>query len=112
MAAQEYGARGVGIELEPTLVDTARQVAREGAVADRVTFIEGDFFTTPISDATVVTLSLSADVNARLESKLRQELRAGTRIVSRRFRIGSWPPDATVRATDGSELFLWTVRSE
>jgi SAM-dependent methyltransferase len=110
LAAQKYGARGVGIELEPTLVDTAREVAREGAVANRVTFIEGDLFTASISDATVVMLSLSAEVNAKLESKLRHELRPGARIVSRQFRIGTWAPDNTVRAPDGTELFLWTVR--
>lgn len=110
MAAQEYGARGVGIELDPTLVETARQVAREGAVDPRVSFIEGDFFTANISEATVVMLALSADVNAKLESKLRQELRPGTRVVSRQFTIGSWPPDETAQAPDGTELFLWTVR--
>ena len=111
LAAQEYGARGVGIELEPTLVDTARQVAREGAVEHRVRFVEGDFFTTDISEASVVTLSLSADVNARLEQKLRQELRPGTRVVSRQYGIGGWAPGQSVVTNDGTELFLWTIPS-
>jgi cyclopropane fatty-acyl-phospholipid synthase-like methyltransferase len=56
LAAQKYGARAVGIELEPSLVARARQAAIAARVADRVTFIEGDFFTADISDATVVTL--------------------------------------------------------
>ena len=110
LAAQKYRARAVGIELDPRLVAIAREVAREGEVADRVTFIEGDFFAIDISDATVVTLYLSRNVNRRLAPKLRRELRAGARIVSHQFPIGSWTPDETVRAEDGTDLFLWTVR--
>ena len=109
LAAQKHGARGVGIELDPTLVETARQVALDGAVSDRVKFIEGDLFTEDISGATVVTLALSENVNERLEEKLKHELRPGTRIVSHQFRIGEWPPDETVRMADGVDLFLWTV---
>jgi SAM-dependent methyltransferase len=109
LAAQKYGARGVGIELDPRLVEISRQVAREGEVSDRVAFIEGDLFTADISEATVVTLYLSATVNSRLEPKLRGELRPGTRIVSHQFGIGSWTPIESVRAEDGTDLFLWTI---
>ena len=109
LAAQRYGARAVGIELQPWLVEIARQVAREGEVEDRATFIEGDLFTADISKATVVTLWLSTTVNTRLEPKLRRELRPGTRIVSHQFLIGDWPPDRTVHVDD-EDLFLWTVR--
>jgi SAM-dependent methyltransferase len=108
IAAQRYGARGVGIEVQPRLVELSRQVAREGAVADRVTFVQGDLFAADISPATVVTLWLSPEVNARLEAKLRRELRPGTRIVSRQFPIGTWKPDRTVKVDD-DELFLWVV---
>ena len=109
LAAQKYGAHGVGIEIDRKLVEISRQVAREGEVADRVRFIEGDLFTTDISKATVVTLWLSNSVNLRLESKLKRELRPGTRIVSRQFPIGSWAPDQTVDA-NGETLRLWTIR--
>jgi SAM-dependent methyltransferase len=109
LAAQKYGARGVGVEIDPPLIDRSRQVAREGEVAQRVRFIEADLFTADISEATVVTLYLSPDVNRRLEEKLRRELRPGTRIVSHQFRIGSWAPEQTVRAEDGTDLFLWTI---
>ena len=109
LAAQKYGARGVGVELDPRLVEISRQVAREGEVADRVSFIEGDLFTADISKATVVMLYLSDSVNRRLEPKLRRELRPGARIVSHQFRIGEWAPDETIRAEDGTELFLWIV---
>jgi cyclopropane fatty-acyl-phospholipid synthase-like methyltransferase len=108
LAAQKYGARGVGIELDPRLVEISRQVAREGAVADRATFNEGDLFTADISEATVVTLYLSKTVNMRLESKLRRELRTGARIVSHQFPIGDWTPVTTARV-DNENLFLWIV---
>lgn len=110
LAAQKYGARGVGVELDPRLVKVAREVAREGEVEERVRFIEGDLFAADISPATVVTIYLSPTVNARLEPKLRRELRPGTRVVSHQFPIGKWPPDRTVKADDGTELYLWTVR--
>jgi SAM-dependent methyltransferase len=110
-AAREYGARGVGIELEPPLIQIARHMAREAGVADRVTFIESDFFTADISEATVVMLFLSSAVNARLESKLRAELRPGTRVISHQFPIGTWAPDAAIRPEPGgTELFRWTIR--
>jgi len=109
LAAQEFGARGVGIELDPALVEISRQVARDAQLTDRVTFVEGDLFTADISAATVVTLYLSERVNSRLEEKLKRELRPGTRIVSHQFPMGSWKPDATSRTEDGRELYLWTV---
>lgn len=111
LAAQRYGARGVGIEIDRKLVEISRQVAREAAVDDRVAFIEGDLFAADISSATVVTLYLSSSVNRELEPKLRRELRPGTRIVSHQFPIGDWAPEKTVRATDGTDLFLWRVAS-
>jgi SAM-dependent methyltransferase len=109
IAAQKYGARGVGIELVPRLVEMSRQLSREGAVEGRVTFIEGDLFTADISEATVVTLYLSPSINRRLLPKLTSELRPGARIVSRQFRMGSWVPEVTLRADDGTDLFLWIV---
>ena len=109
LAAQKYGARAVGIELDPGLVALSREVAREGDVSDRVVFVEGDLFTTDLSPATVVTLYLSATVNSRLEPKLKRELRPGTRIVSHQFPIGNWSPDETIRV-DHEDLFLWRIR--
>jgi SAM-dependent methyltransferase len=110
IAAQKYGARGVGVELNPKLIDVSRQVAREADVSDQVTFIQGDLFAADISAATVVTLFLSSSVNAELEPKLRKELRPGTRIVSHQFPIGRWTPLKTVRAPeDKTDLFLWVI---
>jgi len=110
LAAQKYGARAVGIEIDPRLVEISRQVARDGEVLDRATFIEGDLFDADISQATVVTLYLSYSVNRRLEPKLKRELRPGTRIVSHQFSIGTWTPDKRMHSdADGTDLMLWTV---
>ena len=108
LAAQKYGARAVGIELDPKLVVIAQEIASESGVRDRVTFVVGDLFTADISAASVVTMFLSPSVNARLESKLRNELRPGTRIVSQQFPIGQWTPDAKTIVSE-MELFLWRV---
>jgi SAM-dependent methyltransferase len=110
LAAQKYGARGVGIEIDPKLVAISRQVARDAELEHKVSFIEGDLFTADISSATVVTLYLSESINRDLETKLRSELRPGTRIVSHQFGIGRWRPDKTQRSSgDGTDLFLWIV---
>lgn len=110
LAAREFGARGVGVELDPVLVETSRQVAQEAQVADRVRFVEGDLFTVNLSEATVVTLFLSPVINRRLEGKLKRELKNGARVVSHQFDMGDWRPDRTTRASDGTTLFLWTIR--
>src|SRR5436305_7873660 len=109
LAAQKYGAHAVGVELDHRLVEISRTVAREGEVADRATFVEGDLFTADISRATVVTLWLSTPVNRRLEAKLKRELHRGARIVSRQFPIGDWAPDRTIHGGDET-LRLWILR--
>ena len=108
IAAQKYGARGVGVEIDPALVALARQNAVDAEVADRVTFIEGDLYTADVRDATVVTAYLSPNIMKQLESKLRTELRPGARIVSHQFPMGGWEPDERVQVEE-SELFLWRV---
>ena len=86
-------------------------MARDAGLDARVRFVEGDLFEADLSDATVVTLFLSPTVNRRLEAKLRRELKPGARIVSRQFDMGSWLPDKTAVADDGTTLFLWTIGS-
>jgi SAM-dependent methyltransferase len=109
LAAQKYGAHAVGVEIDHRLIEISRTVAREGEVADRATFIEGDLFTADVSKATVVTLWLSTSVNLRLEAKLKRELKPGARVVSRQFPIGAWAPDQTIQVGD-EILRLWTIR--
>lgn len=108
IAAQKYGARGVGIEIDPALIETARRNAQDAGVADLVTFIEGDLFTADVSDATVVTLYLSGSIMRRLESMLAAALRPGTRIVSHQFEFPRWRPERAIRV-EFSNLFLWRV---
>jgi SAM-dependent methyltransferase len=107
-AAQKYGARGVGVEIDRGLVARSQAIALEGGVSDRVSFIQGDLFEADISAADVVTLYLSASINNELEPKLRR-LRPGTRIVSHQFPIGRWAPRRVVRAADDTDLFLWMI---
>lgn len=109
IAAQKYGARGIGIELNPNLVEVAWQIANEAEVANRVSFIAGDLFTADLSKATVVTAYLSHSIMNQLEPKLRA-LAPGTRIVSHQFSMTGWPPDRRLKV-DEAELFLWIVPS-
>ena len=108
MAARRFGARGVGIDLDPKLVAQATRNAQEAGVGDRVRFIEGDIFEADISPASVVTLYLLTSINERLRPKLLKDLRSGTRIVSHQFRMGDWQPDREI-VVDFRPLFLWRV---
>lgn len=108
IAAQKYGARGVGIELDARLVELSWRIANEAEVASRVRFIAGDLFAADLSDATVVTAYLSASIMRLLLPKLRA-LKPGTRIVSHQFPMPGWPPDRRI-TVDESELLLWIVR--
>jgi predicted RNA methylase len=108
-AAKKYGARGVGIELDPGLVQKARENAAAAGVSGRVRFVTQDLFTADIRSATVVTLYLLQSLNERLRPKLVRELKPGTRVVSHIFSMGpEWPPDRTLEV-DGSRIFLWTI---
>jgi SAM-dependent methyltransferase len=110
-AARDFGARGVGIEIDPDLARTATAAAKAAKVSDRVTIITGNIFdpAIKISDATVVTLFLLQSLNEKLRPRLQSELRPGTRIVSNAWHMGSsWPPERTEDAGN-STIYLWTV---
>lgn len=107
-AARDFGARGVGVELDSSLVEAARCSARVAGLEKRVEFRHQDLFLADLREATVVTLFLLPEVNRKLAPRLRAELRPGTRIVSHRFGLGDWQPDRTIEA-DGHPLFLWVV---
>lgn len=108
-AAQKYGARGVGIELDPALVKQATQNAAAAGVSDKVRFVTGDIFTADISSATVVTLYLLQSINERLRPKLVRELKPGTRIVSHVFNMGpEWAPERTI-TLGPNRIFLWSI---
>jgi SAM-dependent methyltransferase len=107
-AARLYGARGIGVELDPKLVRLANDNARDAGVADKVTFVQADLFKTDLSKATVVTLYLSPSINLRLRAKLQRELAPGSRVVSNRFPIPDWPPEQQIKVGD-QDVFLWTI---
>lgn len=111
MAAQRYGARSVGIEIKPDLVEKARDRAQQTVVEDLVEFRQGDLFKADISEATVVTLYLLPEVNRKLRPRLFEQLAPGTRVVSHGFDMGAWEADDIVKYED-TYLFLWTIPEE
>jgi len=108
-AAKKFGARGVGIEIDPDLIKDAKKKAIKAGVADKVAFRQEDLFKTDLSDATVVTLYLSNSINMRLRSILQSQLKPGARIVSHRFMMGDWKPEAE-RRLEGTSIYLWTIK--
>jgi SAM-dependent methyltransferase len=117
VAAKQFGARGLGVEIVPELVEKSIDAARRAGVADRVEFRVQDLFATDLSQATVITMYLLPEVNLQLRPRL-LALKPGTRIVSHDWDMGDWKPDRviTVDAPDKpigreklSRLYLWTV---
>jgi precorrin-6B methylase 2 len=111
MAAQRFGARGVGVEIDPHRVREAHENAQRAGVADRVQFLRQDLFETDLRAATVVTLYLMQSVNLELRPKLWRELRPGTRVVSHDFGMGDWPPEQVV-SVDDHRIYVWTISEQ
>jgi precorrin-6B methylase 2 len=118
-AARQFGARGLGVEIDAGLVEKSRANAARAGVAERVSFVQGDVLSAEISAATVVTVYLLPDLMNRLE--LLRRLQPGTRIVSHAFTMTGWRPDRreTMRIArphpgqgDESSLYLWIVPAE
>ncbi|MES1254394.1 MAG: class I SAM-dependent methyltransferase [Acidobacteriota bacterium] len=109
-AARRFGARGVGVELDPGLIKQATNNAAKAGVSDKVRFVKADLFKADLSSATVVTLFLSPSINLRLKSKLQHELAPGARVVSHRFPMPpDWPADQDIVA-HGTHVYRWTIR--
>lgn len=114
-AAQEFGTKGVGIDIDPELVKKSQENAQKAGVADRVKFLEQDLFKTDLSEATVVTLYLLPDVNLKLRPKLLSELKPGTRVVSHNYDMGDWKPKNVVRVKGPRyehTVYSWVVPKE
>jgi tRNA G37 N-methylase Trm5 len=108
-AAKKFGARGVGIEIEPRLIRESNDNAAKAGVADRVWFLNQSFWDVDLSGASVVTLFLLPRVNQELMPKLKR-LRPGTRIVSHYYDMGpQWPPDRS-QEINSLTIYLWTVK--
>jgi SAM-dependent methyltransferase len=111
-AAQKYGARGVGVDINPERIQDSNANAQKAGVTDRVKFVQQDLFETDFREATVVMLYLLPDVNLRLRPKLLSELKPGTRIVSHSFNMGDWEPEKEVKVQDSGRertIYFWTV---
>jgi cyclopropane fatty-acyl-phospholipid synthase-like methyltransferase len=108
-AAKNFGARGVGVELDGDLIKDAAKNAKKAGVADKVTFLQQDLFKTDLSDATVVAIYLSNSINMRLRGILERQLKPGARVVSHRFTFGDWKPDAE-QHLEGTSIYLWTIK--
>ena len=92
IAAKEFGARAVGIEIRRDLYEQCLRRIKDLGLEDRVTVIHGNFFDYDLSDADVVTLYLLTSVNERLRPKLERELKPGARVVSHDFEVPGWKP--------------------
>jgi SAM-dependent methyltransferase len=115
-AAKEFGARGVGIDINPVRIGEANENAKKASVEGSVRFEENDLFQADIHEASVVTLFLLSDVNLKLRPKLLRELKPGTRLVSNTFDMGDWKPDKEATVGDDDQenflshrLYLWIV---
>lgn len=107
-AAKEFGARGVGIDIDPVLVDRATSHARAAGVAHKVDFRVGNMYDADLTGATVVTLFLHPEPNLKLRPKLRRELPPGSRVVSYMWHMGDWKPDDAVKV-NRHRVFLWRM---
>lgn len=108
-AAKHFGARALGVEYNPQLVELAQCNVRAEGVGKKVEIRQGDIFQTDFSQATVLTLYLLSDLNMRLRPAI-LKLRPGTRVVSNTFRMGDWSPDQFVDSEIGAtRAYLWIV---
>jgi precorrin-6B methylase 2 len=110
-AAVKYGARGVGVDIDPERIAESNANAKKAGVTDRVTFRLQDAMTVDVSPATVVTLYLLSSSNLKLRPILTKQLKPGARIVSHAFSMGDWQPEKVETFEDDTgmtrTLYLW-----
>src|SRR4051794_21056242 len=107
-AAKQYGARGVGVDIDPERIQEARANAKREGVESLVRFTAQDVFDMDFREATVVALYLLPDMHRKLSPKLQQDLRPGARIVTHTFDLGQWKPHKS-QNINGEQIFLWRV---
>lgn len=111
-AAQRWGTRGVGIDIDPACLERTQSAARSAGVSHLITLKQGNLYDCDIRCATVVALYLLPHLNLKLRPRLRQQLKAGARIVSHQFDMGDWEPDQVIKlvpSEEDSTLYLWTI---
>lgn len=108
-AARRFGARGVGIDIDPDRIRESRDNARRAGVDGRVRFVLGDLFEADFHEATVVALFLKWNYNRRLRPRLWQQLRPGTPVISHEHDFGEdWPPTRSIRVS-GKTIYEYRV---
>ena len=117
-AAKKYGARGVGIDIDPQRIGEARENAKKAGVEHLVRFEENDLFLADIKEATIVTLFLLPQLNLKLKPKLLADLKPGTPIISNTFDMGDWKAEKEVAVNPNDQddtsglskkVFRWIV---
>jgi hypothetical protein len=112
ITAAKRGAKALGIEYNPKMVELSQRNAEREGVTDKASFAKADLFESDFSQATVITMFLLPDINLKLRPKI-LDLKPGTRIVSNSFNMGDWEPDETADARDGCtsycKAFFWVV---
>jgi SAM-dependent methyltransferase len=110
-AAKTYGARGIGIDIDPERIAEAKANAQKEGVADQVDFRVEDLFETDVGEASVVTLYLLPELNLKLRPKLWKDLAVGTRIVSHGYDMGSWKAEKLIWVLE-HPIYMWTITEE
>lgn len=124
-AAKMFGARGVGVDLDPVRIKESNENAIKAGVTNRVKFFQQDLFEINLSEATVVSLYLLSELNLKLRPKLFRELKPGTRVVSHEFDMDDWKPDnqgtlpnmkvyyqPTTPSTKDLDFYYWVIPAD
>ncbi|MFW9963901.1 MAG: SAM-dependent methyltransferase [Candidatus Sifarchaeia archaeon] len=106
MAAKEFGANSIGIEVDPLRLFWSRLAIRRHKLGDKVKVIRANFFKVSLEDATVVTLYQGHEINKKIRAKLDKELKSGTRVVSYRFILDGWTP---IKMNKDKSIYLYIV---
>ena len=107
-AAQRYGVRALGVDINPQRIKEANERAKAAGVTNLVEFRQADLFQTDISQANVLTMYLLPSVNMKLRPKIWSDMKPGSRVVSHAFDMGDWAPEQKV-TVDGRTVYLWIV---
>src|SRR5687768_2671925 len=107
-AAKEYGAKGVGVDIDPQRIKESNENAKSAGVTDKVKFSIKDLFTMEFGEANVLTMYLLPDVNLKLRPKILSDMKPGSRIVSHSFDMDDWKPDGEDEV-DSSTIYFWVV---
>ncbi len=107
-AAKKHNIDCIGIDLDPRRLQECSSNALKASVSDKVTFVQNNFFDVDLRDASIVSIYLLSNVNLKLRSKLFNELRPGSRVISHDFSMDKWLPDKRVHRNNHS-LYLWTI---